>query len=158
MTSKQKSKIPYDEKPDDQKLEANWKKACGQFERGDWSAAIIRAATSAEIAANIYIRKFLIDKYELPDQFVDSLLKGANGLDGKFNRLIRPAVETLGTWNELKPLKRKIESLHDHRNGVVHSGKFKKKTEAKAAFKHAFEIIEGLASTEASKLTLPFHE
>ncbi len=158
MTSKIKSKIPYDEKSDDQKLEANWKKARSQYERGDWSAAIIRVATSAEIAANIYIRKYLIDQYELPTQFVDSLLKSANGLDGKFNRLIHPAAKTSETWDKLKPLQKKIESLHNHRNGVIHSGKFKKKADAKAAFKYAFEIIEGLALTESAKLKLPFEE
>jgi hypothetical protein len=155
VSSKKITKIPYDERTDDQKLESNWNKATKLFERKDWSACVVRAATSAEISANIYIRNFLTNNYNLPPSYVDSLLVGANGLDGKFKRLITPAAKHLGTWNELKALQKKIESLNEHRNGVAHAGKFKNKADAIAACEHSLAIINGLAPHEASKLVLP---
>ncbi|WP_123902510.1 hypothetical protein [Pseudomonas soli] len=155
MGSKHNTKIPYDERTDDQKLESNWKKATKLFERKDWSACVVRAATSAEISANIYIRNFLSNNYNLPPSYVDSLLIGANGLDGKFKRLITPAAKHLGTWSELKALQKKIEALNEHRNGVAHAGKFKNRADAKAACEHSLAIISGLSPFEASKLILP---
>lgn len=154
MGNKEITKIPYDERTDDQKLESNWNKALKLFERKDWSACIVRAATSAEISANIYIRNFLSNNFNLPASYVDALLIGANGLDGKFKRLIAPAAKHLGTWNELKVLQKKIEFLNDHRNGVVHGGKFKSKTDAKAVIEHSLIIIKGLSPHEALKLDL----
>lgn len=156
MTKKEYSKIPYDERSDDQKLESNWNKARKQFDRKDWSASILRVATAAEIAANIYIRNFLIVEYGLPASFVDSLMISANGLDGKFNRLIRPVAMHKETWKELSPIHKKIKALHDHRNGVAHSGKFINKKEAKACFRHSILIIQALVPDEARKLNLPF--
>jgi hypothetical protein len=154
VSSKKITEIPYDERTDDQKLESNWNKAEKLFERKDWSACIVRAATSAEISANIYIRNFLSNINSLPPSYVDSLLVSANGLDGKFKRLIAPAAKHLGTWNELKALQKKIELLNDHRNGVVHAGKFKDKADAKVVCEHSLVIIQELAPHEALKLDL----
>lgn len=157
MGDSQIAKIPYDERTDDQKLASNWKKATGQFEREDWSACVVRVATSAEISANIYIRHFLIDSYALPSKFVDELLFSANGLEGKFNKLVRPAAQHLGTWNNLKQLKNsKIEALHKHRNGVVHAGRFTSKADAKLAFALSLAIITALAPGQAAHLRLPY--
>lgn len=156
MGSKEISKIPYDERSDDQKLESNWMKAKKQFKREDWSACVLRVATSAEISANIYIRHFLLVDYSLPPSFVDALLLSANGLDGKFKRLIKPAAEHRGTWNELKSLQKKIESLHKQRNSIAHAGAFKKRSEAKSAFDHSLRIIKVLAPNESAKLELPY--
>jgi hypothetical protein len=153
---KRKSKVPYDERPDDEKLESNWKKGKAQFDRKDWSASVLRAATAVEISANIYIRRFLIDGYDLPDTFVDSLLMGANGIDGKFKRLVRPASEVEGTWKEMSKVQKKIEGINKQRNGVAHAGKFKTNSDARAVFKNALEAIGALAPTEAKKLKLPF--
>jgi len=152
----QNAKVPYDERSDDEKLESNWKKAKGLYKREDWSACVMRVATSAEIAANIYIRQFLLTDHNLPSSFVDSLLKGANGLDGKFNRLIAPAATHLGTWGDLKSLRAKIASLNGHRNHVAHEGRFKNRGDAKAAYEHSFAIIKLLAPAESAKLSLPF--
>jgi hypothetical protein len=148
--------IPYSERTDDQKLESNWSKACKQFGRNDWSACVVRVATAAEIAANIYVRQFLLVQHSLPTSYVDALLIGANGLDGKFKRLIRPAAEVLGTWAAIKTVQKRIESLHDHRNGVVHSGKFKNRLDAVTAFSDSLEIVRHLAPDESTKLALPY--
>jgi hypothetical protein len=148
--------IPYDERTDDQRLESNWGKAQRLFERGDWSACVMRAATSAEIAANIYIRQFLLIDHPLPPAFVNALLLGANGLDGKFKRLIRPAAEHRGTWGKLKSLQKKIESLNEHRNSVAHAGNFKSEKDSKDVFELSLSIIQALAPNESLKLALPF--
>lgn len=156
MGNNDTEKIPYDERTDDQKLATNWNKARKQYGRKDWSASVTRVATSAEIAANIYIRQFLITEYNLPSIFVDALLRSANGLDGKFNRLVKPAAEHRGTWNNLKLLHRKIEALHKYRNNVVHSGGLIKKSEAKAAFAYSLAIIQALAPNESVNLKLAY--
>jgi len=156
MGGKKLSDIPYDERTDDQKLESNWKKARGLYKREDWSASIIRAATSAEIAANIYVRHFLLTEHNLPAAYVDALLFSANGLDGKFKRLIRPAAEHRGTWAKLKPLQKKIKALHEHRNRIAHAGKFKDEHDAQEAFENSLAIIQALAPNESKKLVLPF--
>jgi len=153
---RKKSKIPYDERSDDMKLKSNWNKAKALFNREDWSASVLRAATAVEISANIYIRRFLIDGYKLPETFVDALLISANGIDGKFNRLVRPAAVVKETWSELSKLKKKIESINKQRNGVAHSGKFKNRSEAKAVFEKALEVIKAFAPDEAKKLELPY--
>lgn len=155
MSKEKVKKPPYKERSDEDKLKANWSKAKGLFKRRDFSASVVRIATSAEIAANIYVRKFLIEEHGLPSSYIDALLVSANGLDGKYKRLIKPASVIKNTWNHLKSLQKKIQALHDHRNGVVHSGKFKSKTEAKAAFDEGLAIIKELAPDESKKLTVP---
>jgi len=150
------SEIPYDERADDQRLESNWRKARGLFKRGDFSASTLRAATSAEIAANIYVRHFLIAEHNLPASYVDALLLFANGLDGKFKRLIRPAAEHRQTWGTLKKVQKQIESLHEHRNSIAHAGYFKDENEAKEALSSSLAIIKVLAPNESAKLKLPY--
>lgn len=148
-----KTKQPYDERSDDDKLKSNWTKAKGHYKREDWSACVMRIATSSEIAANIYVRKFLEGKYDLPDDFVDALLISANGLNGKFRKLITPAAKTEGTWDAIKPIQTKVETINRHRNQVAHSGKFKNRPDAKLLFKHAIETINILAPNV--QLSLP---
>ena len=150
------SEIPYEERTDDQRLESNWQKARGLFKRGDYSASILRAATSAEIAANIYVRHFLITEYNLPVPYVDALLYSANGLDGKFKRLIRPAAEHRRTWGTIKKVQKQIESLHEHRNSIAHAGYFKDEDEAKEALASSLAIVQALAANESVKLKLPY--
>jgi hypothetical protein len=156
MAKPKLSEIDYDERTDDQRLESNWRKARGLFKRGDHSASIMRAATSAEIAANIYVRHFLLSEHDVPVTFVDALLFSANGLDGKFKRLIRPAAEHRGTWGQLKPLQKRIEVLHEHRNSIAHAGYFKDEDEAKEALASSMAIIRALAPNESKKLALPY--
>jgi hypothetical protein len=147
--------IPYDKRSDDQKLVSNWNKARKLVDRCDWSAAIIRVATSAEIAANIYIRRFLMTTYSLPEGFADALLIWANGLDGKFKRLIKPAAECEGSWEQLRAVQRQIETLNRHRNSVIHSGRFKSQQDAEFVFERSLTIIKALAPSEATKLIMP---
>ena len=82
MSSKER-KIPYERRSDEEKLKSNWKKATRLFKTEDWSAAIVRASTAVELAANIYIRRFM-GRHDLPGSFIDSLLLNANGISWKF--------------------------------------------------------------------------
>ena len=127
------NKKPYDERTDDEKLLSNWKKAVGLFEREDWSASIMRVATSSEIASNIYIRHYLLERHGLPEDFVNSLLKSANGIAGKFRQLITPAAKSLDKWDEVRTLQQKIDSINKHRNEVAHAGRFKNRKDAKSS-------------------------
>ena len=149
------SKPPYDERSDDQKLESNWHKASKLYERKDWSACIVRIATSVEIAANIHIRAFFRNECQVPSSVVDALLKAANGIDGKFGRLIKPISEHRGTWGEIKALKSEIDKLNDHRNSIAHSGAFKSAADAWACFQIGLSVIQKIAPSEVEKLELP---
>lgn len=53
---KKSKKKPYSERTDREKLETNWGKTLKLMEREEYSMAIVRAATCAEIATNIVIR------------------------------------------------------------------------------------------------------
>lgn len=144
MTSK---RIPYDDRTDIAKLRSQWNKINGIFEReNEWSAAIVRAATSAEIAANIVIRKRFETESEFSTGFVDSLLIWANGLDGKFKRLIIPAEPDAARKVELRRLMKKSEKLNDKRNSIVHRGSFASQEEARALVELAREIVITLVS------------
>ena len=150
-----RSKTPYEERSDGEKLRSNWTKATGLYAREDWSAAIVRAATVVELAANIYIRQFF-GGYDVPGSFIDTMLSNANGIHGKFHRLVKPAAQVDGQWEELSKFRRKIQEINEHRNGVTHSGKFKSEEDATMVFTNALEVIVCLASAETAKLKLPF--
>ena len=55
-------KKPYDERSDLEKILSQWKKLSGLVKRKEWSAAVVRAATAAEIATNFAIRKEFSEK------------------------------------------------------------------------------------------------
>jgi hypothetical protein len=134
--------VPYDDRTDLQKLRSQWNKINGILEREkEWSAAIVRAATSAEIAANIAIRKRFAAESQFSSAFVDTLLRWANGLDGKFNRLIIPAERDATRKKALRALKAKVETLNDKRNSIVHRGAFSQEKDARELVALAREIV-----------------
>jgi hypothetical protein len=47
---------PYADRTDVERLQSTWRKLSGLMNRKEWSSAVTRAATAAEIAANIAIR------------------------------------------------------------------------------------------------------
>lgn len=83
----------------------------------------MRVATSAEIAANIFVRVYLVKAHGLPEAFVDSLLISANGIDGKVKKLIQPVCEATGKWNAMKSIVKDVE-INKLRNQIAHSGRF----------------------------------
>lgn len=142
------SKKPYDERTDLEKIRSQWTKLRGLHDREEWSASIIRAATAAEISANFLVRTELVERGELDPEFVNSLLKWANGIRGKMDNIVIKL--PLGTQRikELKDLKKIAEKINDKRNNVAHSGHFATREEA--------EDIEAMARTFILGLVLPY--
>ena len=73
------AKKPYSDRTDLEKVQSQWHKLSGLHTREEWSAAIVRAATAAEIGANYAIRREFAAQSQLSAHFVDSTLRWANG-------------------------------------------------------------------------------
>lgn len=134
-----KTKRPYAKRSDTKKLESNWTKTLGLFERREYSMAIIRAGTCAEIAANIVIRSELLQKRGLEAQFVDSLLRWANGLQGKFSRIILPLFKGSPRYATLKKRHKEIGTVNDARSEIAHGGRFASEESDSPFALHSFD-------------------
>ncbi|MDD5280939.1 hypothetical protein [Acidithiobacillus sp.] len=133
---------PYEELTDLEKVQKQWHKLSGLHTREEWSAAIVRAATAAEIAANFAIRREFELKSDFDSKFVDSLLRWANGLAGKLDRLLIPLSKTDETKNEkIITLKAVAGEIHTKRNAITHQGEFCKKEEAMTVIAKAEQFI-----------------
>ncbi len=148
------TKKPYSKRSDHKKLEDNWRKTLGLFKRGEHSMAILRAGTCAEIAANIVVRSELIQKRSLEPRFVDSLLRWANGLQGKFSRIILPIVEGTPQHAILKRHHKEIGVLNEARNEIAHGGRFASETEALKLLRIAQLVCDGITSQYPPTLRL----
>ncbi len=136
---------PYGERSDREKIQSQWNKLSGLHSREEWSAAVVRAATVAEIAANFAIRKEFADRSKLPAEFVNKMLLMANGLSGKVDRLLVPLVDADAHKREaVAGLRKKSEKINVKRNSVVHQGEFCNPEEAQTAIRQAKEFVEGL--------------
>ncbi|MGX7877194.1 hypothetical protein ACVDG8_012160 [Mesorhizobium sp. ORM8.1] len=89
-THRKRSKKPYSERSDLEKLQSQWNKLSGLHLRDEPSAAIVRCATAAEIAANYAIRTEWARQTEFDAATIDQFLRWANGLHGKVTRLFVP--------------------------------------------------------------------
>lgn len=87
-------KPPYDQRTDIERLHSQWTKLTCLHNRNEASAAIVRCAIAAEIAANFAIRTEFSRRSQFDTRIVDGFLTWANGLDGKMNRLILPICPT----------------------------------------------------------------
>jgi hypothetical protein len=129
---------PYSERDDIERLRASWKKLTGLMNRKEWSAAITRAATAAEIAANIAIRHELQENRNLEASFVNHLLKWANGLSGKLDKLLDPLHTTKERSSNLYARKRKQSLIRE----IRHSDNFMNEKEAKEITSMSRDFIE----------------
>jgi hypothetical protein len=134
------------ERTDPEKVFANWNKTLGLFERGEYSLAIVRAAVTMELAANIVVRAELVKKRNLPVDFVDSLLKWSNGLSGKFDKLIYPILKGCPNYASFKSLDADWRKTNKERNSVAHSGDFKTKSVAKDILSRARKVVSTMMS------------
>jgi hypothetical protein len=135
-------KKKYEELTDLEKLQKQWHKLSGLHTREEWSAAVVRAATAAEIAANFAIRKEFKDNSEFRAEFVDNLLRWANGLVGKIDHLLLPLSTGAKRKNKAtKRLKELASRINAKRNAVAHQGEFCNETEARTVILHAQEFI-----------------
>lgn len=135
---------PYEERTDLEKIQSQWHKLSGLHSREEWSAAIVRAATAAELAANFAIRKEFEAKSKFDPKFIDSQLRWANGLAGKIDRLLIPLSAGEKQNKIFKKLKVASEQINLKRNAIVHQGEFCNEDEAKAAILQSKEFIERL--------------
>jgi hypothetical protein len=153
--SSKNSRKPYSERSDIEKLKSNWKKVGGFITRKEWSAAITRAATAAEIAANIAIRHELQEQRRLEESFVDHLLIWANGLAGKLDKLLRPLHTTEEKKKVFKSLKKQAEKINAQRNLVAHSGNFMNEGEATEIVTLSEEFIKQIIAPYHPEFSLP---
>ena len=136
---------PYEELTDLEKVQKQWHKLSGLHTREEWSATIVRAATAAEISANFAIRKEFKLNSNFDPPFVDSLLRWANGLAGKLDRLLIPLSATDRAKNKkIKALKKVADEINTKRNAVAHQGEFCNENEAKVTIAQAKEFISTL--------------
>jgi len=132
----------YEKLSDLKNLQKQWRKLSGLHKREEWSAAIVRAATAAEIAANYAIRQELISKRNLESEFVDNLLRWANGLSGKLEHLLIPLTsKEASKADKMKELKTLANDINRQRNSIVHQGEFCNEDEAKRAIDKTEEFI-----------------
>ena len=139
-------KTAYSDRTDLEKIFSNWNKIRGLLKRGEWSSAIVRAATATEIAANLVIREELVDGYGLPKPLVDHFLLWANGIRGKFEKLILPVTNGKTHNAELIKLKKRVDDINKERNSIVHTGAFKSEAKAHQIVNEARSVILALVA------------
>ena len=140
------SKKPYAERTDLEKIHSQWKKISGLINRKEWSSAVVRAATAAEIATNFAIRNEFSKNSSFDEYFIDSLLMWANGINGKFRNILIPLhhkKKTSKIYKKLGDLSIKINTI---RNSVVHKGEFCNEDESLEAIKNTKAYIEELVN------------
>lgn len=139
------AKKPYEDRTDLEKIQSQWHKLSGLHTREEWSAAIVRAATAAEIAANFAVRAEFEARSEFDDAFVNSLLRWANGLAGKLDRLLIPlsAIDKK-KHKKMKQLFAMAAEINKMRNAVAHQGEFCNEQEATDTIAKTQEFINSL--------------
>lgn len=135
---------PYGERTDLEKIQSQWNKLTGLHTRNESSAAIVRAATAAELAANFAIRNEFASKSQFDSTFVDSLLVWANGIAGKIDHLLIPLTKGNKHHKTITKLKSISVQINKKRNSVAHQGEFCNPTEAEDVIQQSKEFIETL--------------
>lgn len=148
------TKQPYDERPDLQKVKAQWHKLTGLHSREEWSEAVVRAATAAEIAANFAIRQEFANSSNFDAAFVDGLLKWANGLAGKLDHLLMPLIGGSLTDVQRTRMRKLAGDVNNDRNRIVHRGEFRGASESRQTIEYAREFIESLVRRYKSRYRL----
>jgi hypothetical protein len=135
---------PYEERTDLEKIQSQWNKLSGLHAREEWSAAIVRAATAAEIAANFAIRKEFASRSTFDSKFIDNLLHWANGIAGKIDRLLIPLSVGEKHHKTVKKLKSASQWINTKRNAIAHQGEFCNAMEAETSIQQSRQFIETL--------------
>ena len=135
---------PYEERTDPERIQSQWNKLTGLHNKNESSAAIVRAATAAELAANFAIRNEFASKSQFDNMFIDSLLVWANGITGKIDRLLIPITKGEKHHKTITKLKNISVQINKKRNSVVHQGEFCNPAEAEIVIRQSKEFIETL--------------
>ncbi|EMJ3470053.1 hypothetical protein [Vibrio harveyi] len=141
MTYKSKA---YEDRTDIEKIQSNWKKLSGLYQRKEWSSSVVRAATAAEIAANLVVREELENQKGIDTPFVNHLMIWANGIQGKYQKLIMASVKGKPQEESFKALSSKIGKVNKRRNQIVHGGHFDNSDTAHEVIMEAKELIQVL--------------
>jgi hypothetical protein len=149
------AKKTYEQRSDLEKCRSQWHKLRGLHSREEWSAAIVRAATAAEIAANYAIRREFASRGKLSASFVDSLLRWANGLKGKIDHLLLPVVTEAKKKKALRQLVAFATEVNEHRNSIVHRGEFRNEDKATELIAKAEKFVLGLVRIYKPSFKLP---
>jgi hypothetical protein len=147
-------KAAYEDRTDLEKIQSQWHKLTGLHTREEWSAAIVRTATAAELAANFAIRAEFMKRSKFNSAFVDSLLLWANGLAGKVDRILIPLHTEGKHAKTVKALKASALAINSKRNAIAHQGKFSNEKDAKAAIKQTREFVQSLVRLYEPKFSL----
>jgi hypothetical protein len=142
--AKKKKRKPYSQRSEIEKIRSQWRKIKGLHNEKQASAAVMRAATAAELAANFAIRKEFSSRSQFDAVFVDKLLRWANGLDGKMSRLIMPLFESKAERDVIRSLKAVADRINRERNGIAHQGEFRTGQEARIIIEEARHFTETL--------------
>jgi hypothetical protein len=143
----------YEARTDRQKIRTQWHKLTGLHSRLEWSAAVVRAASACEIAANFAIRAEFDDRTNFSKSYVDSLLIWANGLDGKMKRLLLPML-TKEEKPDFAGLPQLAETVSRARNRITHQGDFMEEEASKEIIEAARKFIEKLVKIYDSSFRL----
>lgn len=137
--------LEYQNLDDLTKIRKQWVKLSGLHYREEWSAAVVRAATAAELAASFAIRKEFEAQGNLTKNFIDELLFWANGIQGKFDRLLKHLVDHQPEKKKsIRLLTDKVKPLNGMRNKIAHGGHFCNEKEAQELIEVCKEIVLGL--------------
>ena len=131
----------YEQRTDLEKIQSQWHKLTGLHSREEWSAAIVRAATAAEIAANLAVRQEFKSRSKFKAEF-NSLLRWANGLNGKINHVLVPLSEGSKKNKIFTKLRQDAENINRKRNAVAHQGEFCNVDESREVIEKARRFIE----------------
>ena len=141
-TRTEKRRTLYLQASDDEKVARNWRKAVGLYERGEYSVAVLRCATSLELAVSFAIRQELVTELELPLKFVNTLLEKANGITNKFQNLYLPIMAQYEEHDELKQLwNGRITKVNAERNKVAHQGEFRSRKAAEKVMTDTYAAL-----------------
>ena len=134
----------YDERTDIEKIESQWTKLSGLHTREESSAAVVRAATAAELAANLAVRQEFAARSQFNAAFVDKLLRWANGLTGKIDKLLLPMLDGEPKHGRIQKLCKLARKINDKRNDIAHRGVFCSQKEATALIADCKKFVVGV--------------
>lgn len=135
---------PYEHRTELEKIQAQWTKLSGLHDRTDWSAAVIRAATATELAVTLAIRREFAARSKLDAAFIDGLLKWANGLTGKLDKLLLPLLKGHDNHKAVNDLCKLARKINDKRNDIAHRGEFCSEKQATELIEHCKTFVHGI--------------
>ncbi len=141
---KKQARKPYEERTELEKIQSQWTKLSGLHSREDWSAAVVRAATATELAATLAIRAEFAKRSQLDAAFIDGLLKWANGLTGKLDKLLLPLLKGDDNHKAVSDLCKLARKINDKRNDIAHRGTFCNEKQATELIEHCKTFVQGI--------------